>query len=128
MVRTLPFFGHVTPKSRQAFLVGTTLSIRMSHYERDPRNREACIRRYGAQYSPCGFNFERVYGPLGKEYINVHHLHPLGTAGGRHLVDPAEDIKPLCPNCHAMVHRSKGLLTTEELQDQIKQARNQGNL
>ncbi|MBS4894984.1 MAG: HNH endonuclease [Gordonibacter pamelaeae] len=31
-------------------------------------------------------------------------------------VDPIEDLRPLCPNCHRMIHRkSSGVYTIEEL-------------
>jgi hypothetical protein len=32
-------------------------------------------------------------------------------------VDPVNDLWPVCPNCHAMIHRGPGpALTVEELQ------------
>lgn len=30
-------------------------------------------------------------------------------------VDPIKDLRPVCPNCHAMIHRQKEPLTIEEL-------------
>jgi hypothetical protein len=52
----------------------------------------------------CGFDFSEVYGPLGHEYAQVHHLKPLSALSG-----PQEtllkDLSIICANCHAMVHR-----------------------
>jgi len=31
-------------------------------------------------------------------------------------VDPINDLRPVCPNCHAMLHRKKPPLTIEELE------------
>lgn len=38
--------------------------------------------------------------PLGRRAINAHHLTPT-TAGGSDLAD---NLIPLCPNCHALAH------------------------
>lgn len=52
-----------------------------------------------------GFDFEKTYGEHGMGFIHVHHLRPLSSLGEGYLVDPETDMVPLCPNCHAMVHR-----------------------
>lgn len=62
--------------------------------------------------SICGFNFEQVYGELGKEYIQFHHIKPLSEYTDAELSDQAlkdalSNLIPLCPNCHCMVHKSK---------------------
>ncbi|WP_241493796.1 HNH endonuclease [Enterobacter cancerogenus] len=38
--------------------------------------------------------------------MHVHHINPLKTIGESYQIDPENDLVPLCPNCHAMVHRS----------------------
>jgi len=40
----------------------------------------------------------------------------LATIGTANVVDPLHDPRPLCPNCHAMVHRRSPALTIAELQ------------
>lgn len=52
----------------------------------------------------CGFDFEKVYGELGKNFIEGHHIKPISDMdeGG---VTNVKDIKMLCSNCHRMVHR-----------------------
>ena len=35
-------------------------------------------------------------------------------------VDPVRDLRPICPNCHAMVHRRDPPLNVEELRMQLK--------
>ncbi|EBC6662849.1 hypothetical protein C1B77_22605 [Salmonella enterica] len=73
--------------------------------ERDPEARQACIRYHGAVCKCCGFDFEKTYGKHGKGFIHVHHIRPLRTLGEGYLIDPVTELVPLCPNCHAMVHR-----------------------
>lgn len=70
--------------------------------------REKCIRRKGCYCNVCGFDFEKEYGALGKGYIEVHHITPIGvlsTAKDYKGTDPEKDLIPLCPNCHSMIHK-----------------------
>lgn len=52
----------------------------------------------------CGFDFEKVYGELGKNFIEGHHINPISNMNDGDVTN-VEDIKMLCPNCHRMVHR-----------------------
>lgn len=46
----------------------------------------------------------KVYGDVGKDYIEAHHAIPLSEYNEEHEVKP-EDFIMLCPNCHTMIHR-----------------------
>jgi hypothetical protein len=76
-------------------------------HQRNPRLRQLCIEAYGNEYRcvVCGMNFVDVYGEIGKEFIEVHHLYPISETDGEHEVNPATDMIPLCSNCHSMIHR-----------------------
>lgn len=97
---------------------GARRTIKVNAYERDPEARRRCIEHWGCQCSVCDFHFEYSYGPIGKSYIHVHHLVPLSTIGEEYVVDPINDLRPVCPNCHAMLHRSSPPMTIKELQDE----------
>jgi 5-methylcytosine-specific restriction protein A len=62
-----------------------------------------------------------LYGDTGHEYIQVHHVVPLHVTAESHVVDPVRDLRPVCPNCHVMLHRSRTandgerIMTPEEL-------------
>lgn len=43
--------------------------------ERNPKARKNCIDKYGYICQICGINLEKVYGPVGHNYIHVHHIH-----------------------------------------------------
>jgi hypothetical protein len=73
--------------------------------ERNPRARAACIAAYGTRCAVCEIDFEAVYGILGRGFVHVHHLTPLATKIEEGEVDPVKDLRPVCPNCHAMLHR-----------------------
>jgi 5-methylcytosine-specific restriction protein A len=89
-------------------------------YERDPRARKACLAHHGTNCSVCGFNFESRYGKIGEGFIHVHHLVPLSEVGEDYEVDPIADLLPVCPNCHAMLHRSDPPLSPAGLRRRIK--------
>lgn len=84
---------------------GLPRKVHINVYERDPAARKLCIDRYGPHCDVCGFHFEFIYGSIGKGYIHVHHLVQLSTIKKQHEVDPIEDLRPVCPNCHAMLHQ-----------------------
>lgn len=87
------------------YIEGAKKTITVNAYERDPEARRACIRHYGFVCQCCGFDFEKTYGELGKNFIHVHHIRPLRTLGEGYCINPVNDLVPLCPNCHAMIHR-----------------------
>lgn len=92
---------------------GAKSSVTVNRYERDPRARERCIARWGLQCNVCAFDFERRYGAHGRGYIHVHHLKPLAEIGESYILNPESDLRPVCPNCHAMIHRQQPALTIE---------------
>ena len=79
--------------------------MRVNAYERDPRTRLACVRHFGCRCSVCDLSFEERYGEAGRDLIHVHHLKPLSLADDVYDLDPVEDLRPVCPNRHAMLHR-----------------------
>lgn len=90
----------------EKYTEGARKVITVNAYERNPEARKACIRHHGTVCKGCGFDFEKTYGDLGKDFIHVHHIIPLKDIGESYKIDPIRDMVPLCPNCHAMVHRS----------------------
>jgi 5-methylcytosine-specific restriction enzyme A len=85
-------------------------------YERRTENRKKAIEHHGLNCVVCGFNFEKVYGERGKDFIEVHHVNPLSTIGEQIVIDPKEDLVPVCSNCHRMIHRRKdNVLTVDDL-------------
>jgi len=88
-------------------------------YERDQKARKACLKHYRYDCVVCGFNFESRYGEIGKDFIHVHHLNPLFLTDDKYELDPVADLRPVCPNCHAMLHRGERLLSIEELREKL---------
>ncbi len=102
------------------FFEGASRQISINSYERNPRARKACIDHYGCACFVCGFDFGERYGDIGKGFIHVHHLVPISDIDKGYSVNPIEDLRPVCPNCHAMLHKSSSTLSIEELQTRIR--------
>ncbi|HEK2705573.1 TPA: HNH endonuclease [Pseudomonas aeruginosa] len=60
-------------------------------------------------------HFGERFGELGRGFIHVHHVVPVSEIGESYEVDPIKDLIPLCPNCHAMIHRRNPPLSVDEL-------------
>ncbi len=101
---------------------GARRLVRVNAFERDRRAREACLAHYGFLCSACGVDFAKTYGPVGKNFIHVHHLRPIALTDTEYELNPIADLRPVCPNCHAMLHRPERLLTIDELKQRIKKA------
>ncbi len=103
---------------------GAARRVTVNAYERDRGARQACIDRYGTNCTVCDLRFEDRYGPLGAGFIHVHHLIPLSEVGVNYKINPLTDLRPICPNCHAMVHRRQPPLSIEELRRILHNSRN----
>lgn len=103
---------------------GSKRQIWVNAYERNSTARRICIQKYGSACQACGFNFECAYGEIGEGFVHVHHLRELSEIGAEYKVNPEEDLRPVCPNCHAMLHRRKPAFKIEELQKRLRKLPN----
>lgn len=84
---------------------GEAHRVLVNSYERDSAARQRCIAAHGTNCCICGFDFGAVYGSVAEGFIHIHHLRPLSEVGKAHKMLPEEDLRPVCPNCHAVLHR-----------------------
>ncbi|MDR3110241.1 MAG: HNH endonuclease [Planctomycetaceae bacterium] len=99
---------------------GAVTKITVNRYERSRKARDACVKKYGCACSVCGFDFEKTYGEIGKKFIHVHHLQDIATIGREYELTP-DDLQPICPNCHAMLHTQKPAIKIDILKTMIKE-------
>ena len=99
---------------------GAVKRVSVNAYERSPEARRKCIEFYGANCQVCGLNFEKTYGEAGKDFIHVHHLKQISEIGKIYQVNPIQDLRPVCPNCHAIIHKRKPSYTIEEVKSFLK--------
>jgi 5-methylcytosine-specific restriction protein A len=57
---------------------------------------------------------------MGEGFIHVHHLVPVAKIKKRYRVVPSRDMRPVCPNCHEMLHRKTPPFTIEEMRGIIR--------
>ncbi len=99
------------------FIEGAMKGVLTNRYERNPAARRKCIAVHGTACSICGFDFGLVYGAEFAGKIEVHHILPLSEIKENYTVDPVNDLIPVCPNCHMMLHSRPdgGVYTPEEI-------------
>ena len=102
---------------------GATKKISVNSYERNPEARRQCIKHYGTACTVCDVDFGATYGKVGAGLIHVHHLKELSEIGKEYKVDPMGDLRPVCPNCHAIIHRRKPAYSISDVKEYIRQAK-----
>lgn len=117
-IRYSPFSE--TTDTTITYIEGSATQVTQTRYERNIYARKECLKHYGYSCSVCDFNFERFYGSLGYKFIHVHHLTQVATIKQEYKVNPIQDLRPVCPNCHSMLHKQNPPLTIDELKDIIK--------
>lgn len=103
----------------EKYIEGASKEVFINVYERNPAARKKCIEHYGYKCSVCDFNFEKIYGEIGKGYIHVHHIVPLAKLKKAYKLNPIKDLIPICPNCHAMIHRTDPVMKVKELRKHL---------
>jgi 5-methylcytosine-specific restriction protein A len=129
VAEALEILGWVEPEAfispnevtKETFIEGSVDKVLVNSYERNAKARELCIQKYGSDCYICGFNFGSTYTEIAKGYIHVHHLRPLSEIGGKYTVDPIEDLRPVCPNSHAVLHLRVPAYSIKEIKDLLKE-------
>jgi 5-methylcytosine-specific restriction protein A len=67
----------------------------------------------------CGFDFKKIYGALGEDFIECHHTIPVSELQPNAKVK-VSDIALVCSNCHRMVHRRRPWLNLSDLKNLLK--------
>ena len=88
--------------------------------ERSKKVRDQCLKHWGYSCQVCELNFEDRYGSIGKNFIHVHHLNPIALTGET-KTDPVNDLRPVCPNCHSMLHKQYPPFSVEDLKKIIQE-------
>jgi len=111
------------PDDSVEYREGKKKTVAVNVHERDPRARRACIKHYGAKCLICDFDFGKVYGVECEGMIHVHHLKMVSESGSEYVVDPINDLRPVCPNCHMVLHsKNGGIYTIDEVKDMLEQS------
>lgn len=110
-------------KTGIVYYEGTPFSVKLTKYERDRAARERCLNHYGYLCCICQFNFAKTYGEVATDMIHVHHLTPISLIGETYSLDPIKDLRPICPNCHAVIHKRQPPFSIEDVKNMINNAK-----
>lgn len=94
--------------------------INIKTYDRSSIARQDCLEHYGYNCFVCNFNFEKFYGEIGKNFIEVHHLIPISKRQTEYQINPIKDLRPVCSNCHRMLHRTRTSISIQELNEKLQ--------
>ena len=90
------------------------LRTRTTEYRvRSSALRQAAMEKYTCNgrihCRACCFDFARAYPGIGDGIIHIHHLKPVSYMRGEpmNMDEALENVRPLCPNCHRIVHTKK---------------------
>ena len=114
----------ISDSIRKTLFEGAKKTVTVNAYERNRKAKEECLKHWGTSCSVCGFNFEKTFGKIGKNFIHIHHLIPISKTKRSYQVDPINDLRPVCPNCHSMLHKNNPPYTIEELKNIINNKNN----
>ena len=106
---------------------GRTRRVWTTRYERNRHARQKCLDHWGCRCVVCNMSFGDRYGDIGQGYIHVHHLNPISESETERTVDGIHDLRPVCPNCHAMLHRRNPPISITECQSIISGSNSPGN-
>ena len=107
------------PEPTEGHTEGNEQQTVVTRYERNRLNRAACIEYFGTSCQVCGFNYKNTYGEIGDGYIQVHHITPVSQLGANYVINPIEDLIPVCANCHVMMHKENPPIEPEDLKLKI---------
>ena len=99
---------------------GARITLEVNAFERSARARARCLEHYGFGCVVCGFTSEQVYGDSIVGVIHVHHVRQLADIGRQYIVDPIADLRPVCPNCHAVIHSNNPPFSVDEVASMMR--------
>jgi hypothetical protein len=88
-------------------------------FARNPKLAREAKERAAYRCEVCGFHFVELYGDIGRDFLEAHHLDPLADRPelewSNEVRTLLERVAAVCSNCHRMLHRRRPAYTLEEL-------------
>lgn len=101
------------------YFEGREKEMKIIYHSRNINARLECLRQSKGKCYICGFDFEKVYGDIGKGFLEVHHKTPVSTYTKEQEIS-VDQLCAVCSNCHSMIHRTKTPMDVEELKRKIQ--------
>jgi len=123
-LRSLADRAALSAEDDDGFPEGREVLLRHKARERNPAVVHAAKTKFLQEHGKftcqaCGFDFEVVYGAVGRGFIEAHHTKPVSEleAGAKTKV---VDIALVCSNCHRMLHRRRPWIAMSDLTALLK--------
>lgn len=97
------------------FREGMVSVSQVTRHYRDSAARDECITQHGSRCTVCDIDFGESYGKFARGFIHVHHLESFASKQGVRITNAVEDLRPVCPNCHAALHLPNAPATLDGL-------------
>ena len=115
----LPPDSIITPSARLLIEEGRILTKLHKIRERSPsvsaKKKRSILKKTGKLLcEACGFDFEEKYGEIGKGFSECHHTKPVSELRRGEKTKLA-DLSILCANCHQIIHRTKPMISVNDL-------------
>lgn len=121
------FYDEFDDAEISALYEGAKKQITVNAYERNIAARRTCIEYYKQQNNGhircmiCGFDFGEIYGKNFSDKIHVHHIVEISSIGKEYKINPINDLIPICPNCHMVIHSKKPAYLPNEIKKIIEE-------
>tara|TARA_R110001583_G_scaffold108985_2_gene257656 strand:+ start:533 stop:1195 length:663 start_codon:yes stop_codon:yes gene_type:complete len=93
---------------------GSKVRIEINRYERSSKAKNECLNHYGRKCFLCSFE-DKTSKYINIDIVEVHHLKALSEINEMYIVNPIEDLRPVCPNCHRALHSKNPAYSIEEM-------------
>jgi 5-methylcytosine-specific restriction protein A len=107
----------------EEFKEGKILTSIHKTRERNPavtsKKKKLVLQQFGRlDCEVCGFNYAEVYGEIGQEFAECHHIIPLSELKPN-VATKIIDLAILCANCHRMIHKVSPMPSISEFKDRF---------
>jgi 5-methylcytosine-specific restriction protein A len=107
-------------ESAVALREGAAIQVYVNRYERNREARTICLGRYGKVCAVCEKRMSDIYAGISDDLIHVHHLVPISDIKKTYQINPLVDLRPVCPNCHAVLHSESPPLSVPAARARLK--------
>lgn len=108
------------------YVEGAVVQRLVNARERATEARSACLDYWGTSCAVCEIDAAEVYGVQATRFIHVHHLQPLSSLTEPTLTDAKQDLRPVCPNCHTVLHMTEPPMSIAALRTLMRRLRSEG--
>jgi 5-methylcytosine-specific restriction protein A len=120
ILESLPPLSDEDEEANEGAVLSRLHLYRERNRELVKKKKKAFLQKHNSLFcEACGFDFQKVYGERGRDFIECHHTKPVSelTVDG---VTRLSDLILLCSNCHRMVHRNRPWLNEESIKQLVK--------